>query len=169
MYADALGLLAFGASLTSGSLSKEIFDRLKVTVGIAYRDFLMVSYQYSVAMVNFVLDDLGRPAGKGFDAGLELLVLPFDFNRLITLAGTRTAKKGQATLLGFVWPGHFDDFRIEHNHIGSCVIKGDDPPEHPNHIGSHTHTAFPVGGEGVQQVVGYLEVLGCCRLGSSGQ
>ena len=39
MYADALGLLVFGASLTSGSLSKKIFDRLKVTVGIAYRDF----------------------------------------------------------------------------------------------------------------------------------
>ena len=46
-------------------------------------------------MVHFVLDDLCSPAGKGFDTGLELLVLPPDFDGLVTLAGALAAKRGK--------------------------------------------------------------------------
>ena len=28
---------------------------------------MIASYQYPIAMIDFVLNDLGRPAGKGFD------------------------------------------------------------------------------------------------------
>ena len=48
-------------------------------------------YQDTVTMVDLVLDDLGRPAGEGFDAGLEFLVLPLDFDSFVAFTGTRTA------------------------------------------------------------------------------
>ena len=48
-------------------------------------------------MANFVLNDLGGPAGKGFDAGLKLLVLPLYLNGLVTPARTRAAQQRKAT------------------------------------------------------------------------
>ena len=48
--------------------------------------------QYAVAVIHFVLNDLRRPAGEGFDPGLELLVLPLHLNGLIPLAGPGTAQ-----------------------------------------------------------------------------
>ena len=50
MYADALGLLVFGASLISGSLSKKIFDRLKIPNSLAVRDFIV--YQPSSTTIS---------------------------------------------------------------------------------------------------------------------
>ena len=43
-------------------------------------------------MVDLVLNDLGGPAGKGFDPGLKLRRLPLRLNGLITLSGTRAAQ-----------------------------------------------------------------------------
>ena len=53
-------------------------------------------------MVDFVLDDLGRPAGEGLDTGLELLILPPDFDGLVPLTGAGVTYEGKATFPGFV-------------------------------------------------------------------
>ena len=53
-------------------------------------------------MVNFVLDYLCGPTGKGFDASLKLGGLPLNFNGLVTLAGAGTAQQGKAALSGVV-------------------------------------------------------------------
>ena len=59
-------------------------------------------YQYTIAMINLVLDDLRGPAGEGFDPNLELLVLPLHLDGLIALAGAGAAEKGKATLFGVI-------------------------------------------------------------------
>ena len=71
-------------------------------------------------MINLMLDNLCRPAGKGFDTGLELFVLPPNFDGLVTLAGARTTEQGKTAFLGIIWSGHLDNFQVEHCHI--CAI-----------------------------------------------
>lgn len=115
-------------------------------------------------MINLVLDDLRCPAGKGFDAGLELFVLPFDFNSLITLARAWTAKEGQAAFLSVIRSGHLDNLRIEHGHICALVIKDDDSLTHANHICCHTHTGFFVCSQRIQQILRNLLVIQCRQL-----
>jgi len=115
-------------------------------------------------MIHFVLDDLRRPAGEGFDPGLELLILPFDFNGLIALALSWTAKEGQAALLGIIHSGHLDDLRIEHGHIYAFVIKDDDPLAYANHIRRHAHAGILVGSQRVQQILRNQQIIQCCRL-----
>ena len=96
-------------------------------------------------MVNFVLNDLSRPADKSLDTGLELLVLPLDFNALVAFARARAAEQGKAVFLGVVRSGHLDNFRVKHRHICALVIKDDDPLMHPNHICCNTHAGILVG------------------------
>lgn len=43
-------------------------------------------------MIHFMLNDLRRPTGEGFDAGLKFRCLPLHFDGLVTLARTRTTK-----------------------------------------------------------------------------
>ena len=107
-------------------------------------------YQYTVAMVDLVLNDLSSPAGEGFDTSLEFLVLPLDFDGLKPLAGARVAQKGQAALPGIVRTGGFEDLRVEHSHICPLIIKDDDPFLYADHIGCHTHTGIFVGSQGIQ-------------------
>jgi hypothetical protein len=45
-------------------------------------------------MVDLVLDDLSCPAGEGFDAGLEFLILPLDFDGFVAFTGTGVTQKG---------------------------------------------------------------------------
>ena len=59
-----------------------------------------------------MLDDLCRPAGKGLEPCLELLVLPLHLDGLETLCTPR-AGEGQAALLGLIHAGLLDDDRIE--------------------------------------------------------
>ena len=65
-------------------------------------------------MVNFVLDDLGRPAGEGLDAGLELLILPLNLDRLIAFARPWAAQQGKTAFGSIVEGGCFDDLRVKH-------------------------------------------------------
>ena len=45
----------------------------------------------SIAMINFVLNDLCRPAGKGFDPSLKIFRLPFHLDRFVAFALSRIA------------------------------------------------------------------------------
>ena len=110
-------------------------------------------------MVYFVLDDLGGPAGEGFDAGLKIDGLPADLDGLIPLAGTGTAKQGETSFLRIVRSGFFKDLRVEHGHVGALVIEHDDALVHADHIGGHADAALFVGGEGIEKIPGGLQVF----------
>ena len=55
-------------------------------------------------MIDLMLDDLSRPAGKGLDAGLELLVLVPDLDLLKPLAFPGAAQQGKTALFRFIFP-----------------------------------------------------------------
>ena len=100
-------------------------------------------------MVDFVLNDLRRPAGKCFDARLELLVLPLHLDGLVSLRFPRAGQR-QAALLRVIRRGFFDDHRIEHDHVCAVVVKRNNALVDANHIRRHAHAAVLVRGEGVQ-------------------
>ena len=91
-------------------------------------------------MVDLVLDDLRRPAGEGFQPGLELLVLPLDLDGLEPFRFP-DAGEGEAALLGLIWPGLPDDDGIEHHHVRPLVVKGDNAFTNADHVGRHAHAA----------------------------
>ena len=84
-----------------------------------------VSNQYSVAMVNLVLDDLRCEAGVGFEPRLELLVLVLHLDRAVALGLARSGQ-GKAALLGIKSARALDDLRIEHHGRASVVDFTDD-------------------------------------------
>ena len=100
-------------------------------------------------MVNFMLNDLRRPAGERFNARLELLILPLHLDGLITLCFPR-AGQGQAALLRVIGRGFFDDHGIEHDHVCTNVVERDDALVDANHIRRHAHAATLVRGQRVQ-------------------
>ena len=108
-------------------------------------------------MVDLVLDDLRRPAGEGFQPGLEFFVLPLDLDGLEPLRFP-DAGEGEAALLGLIRPGLPDDDGIEHHHVRPRVVKGDDALIHADHVGRHAHAARLVGDQSVQQVPGRVQV-----------
>ena len=100
-------------------------------------------------MVNFMLNDLRRPAGECPDARLELLVLPLDFDGLITLRFPRAGQR-QAALLRVIGRGFFDDHGIEHDHVLTNVVESNNALVDTDHIRRHSHTAVLVRGKSVQ-------------------
>ena len=100
-------------------------------------------------MVDLVLDDLGRPAGEGLEAGLELLVLVLHFDGLPTLGLSGTGE-GQTALLRFIGLRLPDDLRVKHDHVLAFVVEGNEALVDSDHVGRHAHTAVLVGGQGVQ-------------------
>ena len=53
-------------------------------------------------MIHLMLDDLRRPAGEGFHAGLHFEGLILHLDRLVPFAPSGPAQKREATLLGVV-------------------------------------------------------------------
>ena len=122
----------------------------------------------AVAVVDLVLDDLGGPAGEGSETGLEFFVLPLDLDGLIALRFP-AAGEGETALLRLVGAGALDDDGVEHDVIFAVVVKDDDALADADHVGGHAHAAVPVGGQGVQQVLGHAQVLRRGGLGFLGQ
>lgn len=77
------------------NLIKQLFKIIKILKTILY--------QYSITMVNFVLNYLCSPTGKSFDASLKLNGLPLYFNRFITFARSWTAEKRQTRFFSIIW------------------------------------------------------------------
>ena len=109
-------------------------------------------------MVDLVLDDLSRPAGEGFQPGLEFFILPLDLDGLEPFRFP-DAGEGEAALLGLIRPGLPDDDGIEHHHVRPLVVKGDNALANADHVGRHAHAAVLVGGQGVQQVLGCGQII----------
>lgn len=103
-------------------------------------------------MVDFVLDNLGSPAGEGFEARLELLVLVSHLDALEAF-GLPQSGKGQAPLFRLVRIGFLKDLRVEHDHIRPLIVKSDDPLVDADHIGRQPHAAVLVGLQGFQQIL----------------
>ena len=118
------------------------------------------SDQDAVAVVHLMLDDLGGPAGVGLQPGLEVQILIADLDLLEAFGFPGAAQQGQTALLGFVFPGGGNDLRIQHQGEILSVGKDDDPFGHTDHIGGHADTGGPVGGDGVQQILGNGQVVG---------
>ena len=123
-------------------------------------------YDNSIAVVNFVLDYLRRPAGEGFDAGLEVFVLPFHLNGAVAL-GFAGALQRETALLRLKRVGAFDDSRVKHCHIFAVVVKSNDTLVHTDHIGCQTNTGLGVGFQGVKEVFRNGEILQSSRFAAS--
>ena len=75
-------------------------------------------------MVDLVLNDLCRPAGKGLEPRLEFLILPLHLNGLEPLRFSCAGER-QAALLGLIDPRLLDDDGMEHDQVFALVVKGD--------------------------------------------
>ena len=78
------------------------FFRRKITEKRPGNGWGVRLYQDSVAMVDLMLNNLGRPAGEGLNAGLKFLVLPLNLNRLISLALTGAAQQRKTPFFSFI-------------------------------------------------------------------
>ena len=103
--------------------------------------------------------NLGGPAGKSFDAGLELFVLLPDFDGLIALARARTAQKRKAAFLCIIRFGRLDNLRVEHRHICSFVIKHNDSLINVDHVYLHTNAGILVDCQCIQLILRYRQIL----------
>ena len=99
-----------------------------------------------------MLNDLGRPAGEGFETNLKGFVLPLDLDALIALRLPRTGER-QAAFLGLVGAGFFDNNGVEHQHIVTLVVEGDDALVDADHIRCHADAARPVETQCVEKVL----------------
>ena len=126
--------------------NRSINENLKLYIyaskGTLLRALFLPLDQYSIAMVNFVLDDLGRPALKGLDARLHLLILVLHLNFSTALGGPRAAQQAQAAFFRLVLPCRLQDHGVEHRQIFSLGIYRNDILAHTDHIGRHAHAGF---------------------------
>lgn len=119
-------------------------------------------------MVDFVLNDLGSPAGKGFQACLEIFILILYFDGFPALCLSRTCK-GKTALLGLIQSGLLYDLRIEHGHVAAFAFKYDDAFAYANHIACHADAALLVGLQRLQQVCRQRKILWCGGFGLLGK
>ena len=128
------------------------------------RDVLWAfSYENPFAVVDLVLDDFCSPAAEGLEPGLKLLILPLHLDGVEPLCFSCTGE-GQTAFLRLIRSGLFYNGGIEHDHVCTLVVKGDDAFAHADHIGRHSHAAIPVGCQGVQKVPGNVQITGVGRL-----
>ena len=112
-------------------------------------------------MVDFVLDDLGCPAGEGFQPYLKIRRFVAHLDFLVSFGFPGAAQQGQAPFLRLILPCRLHDLRVQHQLIGSLVVKGDDAHAVADHVRRHAHAGVLVGCQGVQQVLGNLQIRFC--------
>ena len=115
-------------------------------------------------MVNLMLDDLGCPAGVGFQTGLQLFILVPYLDGTVPFC-LSDALQGETALLGLIRIRALDNFGIEHEHIASRIVEDDDSHGLAYHVRGHADAALPVGRQCVQQIPGDRQIL---RRGFSG-
>ena len=120
-------------------------------------------------MIHLMLDDLGGEILKGLDPDLKIRSLPADFDFAVAGALPGAAQQGQAAFLCGIGPALLQDLGIEHGGIAIALLEDDDVFGHADHIGGHTHTAFLVVDQSIQQIPGGIQVGGGGGGGFSGQ
>ena len=105
--------------------------------------------QNAVAVVHFVLDNLGSPAVVKSGAGLHFFILELYPNGAVAGAFAGAAQQGQAAFFRLKRAGAVDDLGIEHNRVsrgrGAFVPEGDDALANADHVGGHANTTVLVG------------------------
>lgn len=93
-------------------------------------------------MIDFVLNDLCRPARVGFDVSMQFQGLILNLDRFIAFARTRATEKRQTSFFGVVRTVFFHNFRIEHHRVcrnsSTLIKKSDNALPLANHISRHT-------------------------------
>ena len=111
-------------------------------------------------MIDLVLDDLGCPAGKIFDALFAIISLVLQLD-VLPAFGFADAFQRKTALLGFIGAGLFEDNRIVQHQIALFCLYSNDALGNTNHICGHAHTAIGMGGQRFQQVAGGVRIR--CR------
>ena len=106
--------------------------------------FSFILNQYSLAMVYFVLDYLGGPAGKAAIFLAELFIQVLYLDIFVSIAGTDAGQR-QASLLRGKFPGFADNFRIYHGEIAFAICHYDDIFQAADHIGCHANALMGIG------------------------
>ncbi len=112
----------------------------------------------SAAVVDFVLDDLRRPAKESLLLFFEKFVAVFYGDEFISF-GFSGSRKGKAAFLGFVFTGFFDYLRIIHGGIFSAVIKNDDAFFNTYHICRHADAVKAVCHKGFEKIDRGLHIV----------
>lgn len=119
-------------------------------------------------MINFMLNDLRRPADEVLRACLHIQGLILHLDSLISLTLTWPAEKRQAAFLGVVRTVLLDNLGIEHHRVGrsssALIEKGDDALANTDHIRRHSDTAFSVCHQRIKQVMHDQQIFFCCDL-----
>ena len=83
---------------------------------------------------------------------MELFVLPLHLDGLEPF-GLPGAGEGETALLRLIWPGLFEDDRVEHDEIAVLALERDDAFSDADHVCGHADAAVFVGDERFQQVL----------------
>lgn len=108
--------------------------------------------QNAVAVVDFMLDDLGGEAGESFDARFHGEILITHFDGAVARRAAR-ARKRQAAFFSFAGACVRDDLGVQHGQIRSVVVERDDALELADHVRSHAYAGMPSRCKRVQQIL----------------
>ena len=126
------------------------------------------SDQYSVAVIDLVLDNLCLEPFQQADVLFHLRILPGEPDELETFCFP-FAFQGEAAFLRFIFPGTGEDFRIQHGDNHRSPGHGDNAFPDSDHIGGHADTPVQVGAQRIRQVHRDLEIRRRGRDGFSGE
>ena len=102
-------------------------------------------YQYAVAVVDLVLDDLGGEAGVARGFPCEAVVLIPHADGFVARGRSGTAEQGETAFLGLIHPGFAHDFGIIHYGVSAVVAESNDTLCHAYHIRRHADTVLSLG------------------------
>ena len=120
---------------------------------------MIVLYQYPVAMIDLVLDDLRGKACVGLCFPLKAAVLIFDLDRIIPCGFARRSDERQTALFGLIRRGFRDDLGVVHHGVSAAVVERYNTHGFADHIRRHTHAGLTVRHESVEQITRNGSVL----------
>ena len=91
-------------------------------------------------MVNFMLNNLGCPAGIRFDSGLEPLILELHPDFFVPLRRARTIEQRQTGFFCLVRTGALQNFGIIQHRIMAAIIERNNGFFYADHISRHPYT-----------------------------
>lgn len=116
-------------------------------------------------MINFMLNDLRRPASVGLDTSLQFQGLILDLYGFIAFARERAAKKRQTAFLGIVCSVLFDNLGVKHYRVcwgsSTLVEERDNTFLDADHIRCHTNTTIFVSNKCIQQILCHMQIFFC--------
>lgn len=116
-------------------------------------------YNYSLAVVDFVLDDLGGVAREVFDAAGKVLVQILNLNAAISGTGT-LADERKTSFARLVGVDLLKNLRVVHKQRPVAVLYADDALAYADHVGGKPHALVLVFMQRVQKILPGRGVVG---------